>query len=48
MMLEINHQPVKNAQDAVNLTAPAGGESLVKVWSYGGSHYLTVNESSLG
>jgi len=47
VILEINHQPVKNAQDAVNLTAkPAGGETLVKVWSHGGSHYLTVNESN--
>lgn len=49
VILEINHQPVKNAQDAVNLTTkPTGGETLVKVWSHGGSHYLTVNESNVG
>ena len=49
VILEINHQPVKNAQDAVNLTAkPTGGETLVKVWSHGGSHYLTVNDSNVG
>jgi serine protease Do len=49
VILEINHQPVKNAQDAVNLTTkPTGGETLVKVWSRGGSHYLTVNESNVG
>ena len=49
VILEINHQPVKNAQDAVNLTAkPNGGETLVKVWSHGGSHYLTVSESNVG
>ena len=48
VILEINHQPVKNAQDAVNLTTkPTGGETLVKVWSHGGSHYLTVNESKV-
>ena len=49
VILEINHQPVKNAQDAVNLTnSRSGNETLVKVWSHGGSHYLTVNESNVG
>ena len=49
VILEINHQPVKNAQDAVNLTANrSGNETLVKVWSHGGSHYLTVNDSNVG
>jgi len=49
VILEINHQPVKNAQDAVNLTASrSGNETLVKVWSHGGSHYLTVNDSNVG
>jgi serine protease Do len=49
VILEINHQPVKNARDAVNLTANrSGNETLVKVWSHGGSHYLTVNDSNVG
>src|SRR6516225_3858908 len=49
VILEINHQPVKNAQDAVKLTANrSGNDTLVKVWSHGGSHYLTVNDSNVG
>lgn len=45
VITEINHQPVRNADDAVNLTQkPAGGQTLVKVWSHGGSRYVAVNE----
>jgi serine protease Do len=45
VITEINHQPVRNADDAVNLTQrPAGGQTLVKVWSRGGSRYVAVNE----
>jgi serine protease Do len=47
VITEINHQPVRNAQDAIaNTSKPAGEQTLVKVWSNGGSHYLTVDESS--
>ena len=46
VITELNHQPVKNARDAVADTEKqAGGETLVKVWTKGGSHYLTVDES---
>ena len=49
VITEINHHPVKNAQDAVNLTEkPEGNETLVKVWSRGGSRYLTVEENNEG
>ena len=49
VITEINRHPVKNAQDAVNLTEkPEGNETLVKVWSHGGSHYLTVEEDHEG
>jgi serine protease Do len=43
VILEINHQPVKDAADAVHDRAkPKGTETLVKVWSPQGIHYLTV------
>ncbi len=49
VITEINRHPVKNAQDAVSLTEkPEGNETLVKVWSRGGSHYLTVEEDHEG
>jgi serine protease Do len=47
VITEINHQPVRNAQDAIaDTTKPAGDQTLVKGWSKGGSHYLTVEESN--
>ena len=49
VITEINHQPIKNAQDAVSATEnPASAETLVKIWSRGGSHYLTVDENPQG
>ena len=43
VILEINRDPIKNAQDAVNDTAkPMGNETLVKVWGQGGIHYISV------
>jgi serine protease Do len=49
VILEINHQPVKDAQDAVKDTEkPIGNETLVKVWSGLGTHYLTVPSSNIG
>jgi serine protease Do len=46
VILEINHRAVNSAQDAVDATSkPTGSESLVKVWSHGGTRYLTVEES---
>jgi serine protease Do len=45
---EINHQPVRNAEDADRLTANKGGsgETLVKVWNQNGSHYVAVQEGN--
>jgi serine protease Do len=46
VITELNRQPVKNAQDAIRDTEkPASSQTLVKVWTKGGSHYLTVDES---
>jgi serine protease Do len=46
VITELNHQPVKDAQEAVADTEhPTSGQTLVKVWTKGGSHYLTVDES---
>jgi serine protease Do len=46
VITELNHQPVKNAQDAVADTEKTtGNETLVKVWTKTGSHYLVVGES---
>ena len=43
---QINRQPVTGAEDAVKLTeAPAGQETLLRVWSRGGSRYVTVGET---
>ncbi len=46
VITELDRKPVKNAQDAIADTAkPSGNETLVKVWTKTGSHYLTVDES---
>ena len=46
---EINHHPVKNADDAVNLTSNTSDKrTLLRVWSNGGSHYVVVDESKEG
>ena len=45
---EINHQPVRNAEDADRLTEGKGGtgETLVKIWNQNGSHYVAVQEGN--
>ena len=46
VITELNHRPVKSAQDAIaDSEKQSGGETLVKVWTKGGSHYLIVDES---
>ena len=46
VITEVNHQRIKNAQDAVASTEnPASNETLVKVWSHGGTRYLTVDDN---
>jgi serine protease Do len=47
VITELNRKPVKNAQDAIADTEkPASSQTLVKVWTKDGTHYLTVDESS--
>src|SRR5580692_2812682 len=47
VITELNRKPVKNAQDAIADTEkPSGNQTLVKVWTKGGNHYLTVDESN--
>jgi serine protease Do len=49
VILDINRHPVKNAQDAVkDTTKTAGNETLVKVWSQNGAHFVAVPNSNIG
>jgi serine protease Do len=42
-ILEINRDPIKNAQDAINDTGKSmGNEPPLKVWRQGGIHYISV------
>jgi serine protease Do len=44
---EINRHPVKNADEAVQLTAKATSkQTLVRIWENGGSRYVVVDESN--
>ncbi len=45
VILEINRQPVRNADDAVRLSENIKDDAvLLKVWSRGGTHYIVVEE----
>jgi serine protease Do len=49
VILEINRQPVKTADEAVKLTESSTDKTtLLRVWSNGGSRYLVVDESKAG
>jgi serine protease Do len=49
VIMEINHKPVKNAEQAVAATTkPADRVTLLRVWSHGGSRYVVVDESQAG
>jgi serine protease Do len=49
VILEINRQPVKSAEDAVKLTEnPKDKTTLLRLWSNGGSRYVVVDESNAG
>jgi serine protease Do len=49
VILEINQHSVQDAQDAVSDTAKAvGSETLVKVWSQNGPHFVAVPNSNVG
>ena len=46
VITEINHRPIQNADEAVTACErPVDKETLVKVWSHGGSRYVVVNEA---
>ena len=46
VITEINRKPVKNAEQAVAACEkPADKQTLVRVWSHGGSRYVVVNET---
>jgi len=50
VIVEINRQPVRNADDAVKLCKPARGDQiLLKIWrrvdDFAGTHYLTVDNT---
>jgi serine protease Do len=46
VILEINHHPVRNADDAVRLTSHSETrKTLLKLWSRGGTHLLVVDET---
>ncbi|WP_395751127.1 DegQ family serine endoprotease [Prosthecobacter sp.] len=49
VILEINRQPVKDAEQATALCAkPESKVSLVKIWSHGGTRFIVVDESKAG
>ena len=49
VILEINRQAVKNADEAVRLTEkPKDKTTLLRVWSNGGSRFVVVDESKNG
>jgi serine protease Do len=49
VILEINKHPVKNAEEAVQLTEnPKDKTTLLRVWSKGGSRFVVVDESNAG
>jgi len=49
VILEINRQMVRDAQDAVRLTEhPKDKTTLLKVWSRGATHYVVVDEEKAG
>ncbi len=46
---EINRHPVRNADQAVQLTEKSNEkQTLLRIWSNGGSHYVVVDESQAG
>lgn len=49
VILEINRQPVKDAEQATALCAkPETKVSLVKIWSHGGTRFIVIDESKAG
>jgi serine protease Do len=49
VILEINREPVKSAEDAVRLTEqPADKTTLLKIWSRGTQRFIVVDENKVG
>jgi len=49
VIVEINRQSVRGAEDAVRLTEnPQDRTTLLKIWSQGGSRFVVVDESKAG
>jgi serine protease Do len=49
VILEINRHPVKNAEEAVQLTEKTENKTtLLRVWRDGGSRFVVVDESKAG
>jgi serine protease Do len=49
VILEINHEPVRSADDAVKLSEDAKSKkTLVRLWSNGGTIYAVVDETDSG
>jgi serine protease Do len=48
VILEINRQPIQSTEDFTKATAAkgGGGETLVKIWSQNGTHYVAVQEGN--
>jgi len=47
VIMEIDHQPVRSADDAVRLTEHAASrKTLLKLWSRDGIHFLVVDETA--
>ncbi|MDB6139745.1 MAG: protease Do [Verrucomicrobiaceae bacterium] len=47
VITEINHQSIKNAEQAVTeCSKPSSKRTLVKVWSHGGSRYVVVDQTN--
>ncbi len=48
VILEINRQPIQSTEDFTKATTGkgGGGETLVKIWSQNGTHYVAVQEGN--
>jgi len=48
VILEINRQPIQSTEDFTKVTTGkgGGGETLVKIWSQNGTHYVAVQEGN--
>jgi serine protease Do len=48
VILEVNRQPIQSTEDFTKATTgkSGGGETLVKIWSQNGTHYVAVQEGN--